>query len=301
MIKAVKIINYLGESKKLVLNCPEESGFAVTDITGLGPSKSNIYTTEVITTDGAIYNGARTEARNIVLSLLFLPFPDIENMRHESYKYFPLKKKVGLEIETDNRVCETYGYVESNEPDIFSKKETAQISIICPDPYLYSVESSITIFYGIEHLFEFPFMNDSLSENLILMGSIREKFEQSVFYNGDAEVGIILTLHALGDVSNITIFNVHTRETMRIDTDKIKKLTGAGMGTGDDVIINTIKGNKSMVLLRNGQYTNILNCLDKESDWFELAKGYNLFGIIAESGMSNLVFKIENRIAYEGV
>lgn len=301
MIKAVEITNYLGESKRLVLDCPEESGLAVTDITGLGPSKSNIYTTEVITTDGAIYNGARTEARNIVFSLRFLPFPDIESTRHESYKYFPLKKRVGLVIETDSRICETYGYVESNEPDIFSKKEISQISIICPDPYLYSVESSITIFYGIEHLFEFPFFNDSLSEKLILMGVIREKFEQSVFYNGDAEVGIVLTLHALGDVSNITIYNIHTRETMMIDTDKLQQLTGAGMGAGDDVIITTIKGEKSMVLLRDGHYTNILNCMNKASDWFELAKGYNLFGLIAESGMSNLVFTIENRIAYEGV
>lgn len=300
MIKAVTAINYLGESKRLVLNCPEESGFAVTDITGLGPVKADIYKTEVVTNDGGLYNGARAGMRNVVLSLLFMP-PDIESARHESYRYFPLKKRVELIVETDSRICETYGYVETNEPDIFSKDEATQISIICPDAYLYSTESSITVFYGVEHLFEFPFSNESLSERLIVMGLIREKFEQVVFYDGEAEVGMVLTLHAIGKASNVTIHNIHTRESMKINTDKIRELTGSGIVAGDDVIITTIRGKRSMVLLRNGYYTNILNCLDKESDWFELAKGYNLFGLVAESGMSNLVFTVRNSIAYEGV
>ena len=150
MIRAVTVTNYLGESKRFELAFPEESGFAVQSISGLGPSKADINTTEISTNDGSLYNSARVNSRNIVMSLKLMFNPQIEDTRHNSYKYFPIKKRVTLLIETDNRICETYGYVESNEPDIFSSDETTQISIVCPDPYFYSAGpdgTNTTIFY----------------------------------------------------------------------------------------------------------------------------------------------------------
>lgn len=128
---------------------------------------------------------------------------------------------------------------------------------------------------GVEPLFEFAFSNESLTESLIEFGEIKNETEQTVYYSGDAEIGVVITIHAIGNVRNITIYNTGTREVMRIDTDKLKQLTGSGMVAGDEIIISTIKGDKSITLLRNGIYTNILNCLDKDSDWFQLSKGDN--------------------------
>lgn len=88
---------------------------------------------------------------------------------------------------------------------------------------------------------------------------------------------------------------------MRIDTDKLEAYTGSGIVAGDDIVICTVKGNKSITLIRGGKSTNILNCLEKNADWFQLAKGDNIFAYTAQSGGSNLQFKIENRIVYEGV
>ena len=62
-------------------------------------------------------------------------------------------------IETDNRQAEIEGYVESNDPTIFSKDEGSDISIVCPNPFFYSAGKdgiNTTIFYGVEALFEFP-------------------------------------------------------------------------------------------------------------------------------------------------
>lgn len=132
MIRAVTVTNYLGESKRFELAFPEKSGFAVQSISGLGPSKADINTTEISTNDGSLYNSARVNSRNIVMSLKLMFNPQIEDTRQDSYKYFPIKKRVTLLIETDNRICETYGYVESNEPGLFSSGETTQISIVCP-------------------------------------------------------------------------------------------------------------------------------------------------------------------------
>ena len=88
---------------------------------------------------------------------------------------------------------------------------------------------------------------------------------------------------------------------MNINTDRLTELTGSGFMAADDIIINTTKGYKSIMLLRNGVYTNILNCLEKNSDWFTLVKGENVLAYTAETGDFNLQVKIENQTIYEGV
>lgn len=303
MIHQVAVINYLGETKLFELRNPEKSGFAIMNMGGLGPPAATVNMTDMVTSDGSIFNSARIQNRNITLQLRFMD-PNVEVNRHETYKYFPLKKRVDLVIWTDERVCATYGYVETNEPDIFNQYEGTNISIICPDPFFYSAGDdgvNTTIFYSVEPEFEFPFSNDSLTEKLLNMGTILNLTERTVYYDGDGEIGVTIRMHALGDVSMITIYNTGTREVMRIDTNKLRDLTGHGMIKGDDIIISTVRGDKYIRLLRNGLYTNILNVLDKDSDWFQLAKGDNIFAYTAEEGLSDLQFKIENRSLYEGV
>lgn len=301
MIKVLTVTNYLGDSIRIELARPELSGFAITSITGLGPGKAVINTTDFSTTDGGIYSSSRLPVRNIVISLQYLWKNSIEDTRQLSYKYFPLKRKVTLGIETDNRNVEISGYVESNDPTIFSDAEGADISIICPDPLFYSLESSLTVFSGIEPMFEFPFYNDSLSENLLVMSEILSVAEKVIVYEGDAEVGVTITIHAIGEARNITIYNTETREFMRINTDKLETYTGSGIIAGDDIIICTVTGRKTITLLRDGKTINVLNCLEKESQWFKLSKGDNVFAYTAEEGSNNLQFSIENSVVYEGI
>lgn len=304
MIKAVTVTNYLGESMTLDLMRPELSGFGVLEIKGLGPVKADINTTTVASSDGDIFNSARLGSRNIVLSLNFMFAPTIEDTRLKSYKYFPIKKPLTLLFETDSRTASIKGVVETNEPDIFSEQSGTSISIVCPDPYFYSAGpdgTQETIFSGIESVFEFEFENNSLIEDLIEFGDIENLTEQTVHYTGDAETGIVINIHALGEVRNLSIFNLQTREAMKIDTERLKTLTGSYLMAGDEVTITTIKGSKTIYLLRNGVLTNILNCLDRAADWFQLTKGDNLFTYTAEYGSSNLQFRILNKVVYEGV
>lgn len=282
---------------------PSRVGYHIGDFFGLGFVNA-IGTYAVKAYNASLFNSSRMPSRNIVISLAYMWKDSIEDVRQLSYKYFPIKKKLTMLIETDNRQAEIEGYVESNDPTIFSKDESSDISIVCPNPFFYSAGKdglNTTIFYGVEALFEFPFSNESLQDPLLEMGEIKNETEQVVAYNGDAEIGVTITIHAIGEASNITIYNTGTREVMRIDTDKLEKFTGSGIIAGDEIIICTVKGNKSITLLRNGKTTNILNCLDKNADWFQLAKGDNIFAYTAEYGSTNLQFKIENRIVYEGV
>ena len=303
MIKSITVTNYLGDSLKMELARPEKSGFIVRSISGLGPGKADINTTEVSTNDGGLFNSARLPSRNIVISLKYLWQNSIEEARHKSYTYFPLKKKVKLLIETDRRSATIEGYVESNDPNIFSKSEGTDISIICPNPLFYSAEGdhSEVVFSGVEPAFEFPFSNESTTENLMEFSIVHTTVEQLVNYTGDADIGVTITITAIGEASNIAIYNTGTRETMRLDTGKIKDITGSGINSGDEIVICTVKGRKSITLTRNGVTTNILNCLDKASDWFSITRGENIFAYTAESGSTNLMFKINHQVVYEGV
>lgn len=301
MINKITVTNYLNESLELELKHPEKSGLLVQDITGLGPGKANINSTEMATMDGSIYNSSKLGSRNIVFTFKLLGSPTIELTRQKTYKYFPIKKLVTILFETDERICQISGYVESNDPVMFSNQTSTQISIICTDPYFYSLEPNETIFSGVEPNFTFPFSNESTSEKLINVGDIIINQEQTVYYDGEGEVGIVINIHALGEFTNLSIYNYKTQETMIIDTNKLETLTGSPILPGDDIIISTVKGNKYAILLRNGVYTNILNCIDRNSNWFVLTKGDNLFIYTVSTGNTNIQFRIQNKIVYEGI
>lgn len=304
MIKSVTITNHLDESIKLDLFNPEESGFIIKNIDGLGPVKANINFKELATNDGAIDNSARLSSRNIVMSLQFIESPTIEETRLKSYKYFPIKRNIKFLIETDNRICETIGRVEANVPTIFSNAEGCQISILCSNPYFYSAGengANQTIFYGTDPLFEFPFSNESLTEDLIEFGSIENRTEGTIYYDGDAEIGITIRIHAVGEAAGLVIYNTKTREIMRINDDKLKSLIGSGIQAGDEITITTSRGEKGIYMLRSGVTINILNSLEKPIKWFQLSKGDNTFAYTASAGLTNLQFRIENKVIYEGV
>lgn len=305
MIKSVTAVNYLGDELKMELANPNSSGLIVRNIQGIGPGKTDLRITEVSTTDGGRFNSARTGTRNIVLQLEFLWTPTIEDTRLLTYKFFQLKKPVQLIFETDTRSYSIDGYTESNEPDIFSENESTSVSIICPYPYffLYDTTGGInrTDFALTESLFEFPFENNSNSENLIEMSSIERFTARNIPYYGDADIGFTMHIYATGDATDIIVYNPRTNENLRIDTNKLERYTGKAFGKGDEITICTVHGQKSITLLRSGVETNILNCLNRNADWIQLHMGDNIISYSAATGMDHLRFTVENKVIYEGI
>jgi hypothetical protein len=125
------------------------------------------------------------------------------------------------------------------------------------------------------------------------MGAVTNQQEANVIYKGDANIGVTMAFYARGDVSNISIYNMVTREEMYLDIELID---------GDELFVSTNKGSKSITLFRDGVYFNALVALDiNNSVWFQLSKGDNLFSYAAEEGLEYLQLKIMNRVLYEGV
>lgn len=319
MIKAITVTNHLNESIVLELMRPEDSGFIVLGVEGLGPVKAQVNLTEMAGLDGGVYNSARASSRNIVFRLGFLeylsfsqggpspsegpevptPGMSIEDRRQQCYKYFPLKRRIKVQIETDNRTAETYGYVESNEPDIFSKEEGAIISVLCPRSYLYGTMGEDTTFGFVDPLFQFPF-SSTLAPQLNF-GTITLSTEQSILYDGDAEVGIVITITATGAAAGVSISELGTLNFISIDSTKLIAITGFGIMAGDVITISTVAGDKYARLLRGATTYNIINALGPNPYWFKLQKGDNIYTYNATSGLTNLQFSIQNEVAYEGI
>jgi len=313
MIKSLEVINYLGDNLVLELRAPEKTGLYIKTITGIGPGKATINTTDLASSDGGIYNSARSEIRNIVLTIGFLEGPidgvykTIEDLRQKTYAYFPKKRFVRLIFHTDNRDLYADGYVESNEPEIFSQEETTQISIICPDPNVYNaVGSSVVDFSSVNSLFEFPFENNSLTDNEIEFGSIEPLTNKILKYEGEVETGMTLYIHPGQALTGFSFSNYETGETIAIDDSKIVAITGRGILARDSIEICTVRGQKYATLTRSGLSYNIINALkgdgsNKRPDWIQLYKGDNIFTYSATTGSNNLSVLIYYRIAYEGV
>lgn len=316
MIKSIIVTNHLGESLELELANPYETGFAIKSIDGIGPVKANVNTTSITSGDGSSFNSARLEERNITMKLSFMFATSAEEARHKSYQYFPVKKWITLEFVTDTRRLKATGVVESNDPNIFDKDEGCSISIICPDPNFYSSGSgskNITNFTELDTLFEFPIEDGGLEitsaedpDNAtgypsLEFGSINSLKQNFITYEGDTDIGLTIIIHAIGDVVNPVINDNTTQEIIKIDTTKLETLTGSGMITGDTITISTVRGSKSVTLLREGKETNILNCIAKNTSWFQLSNGNNVFSYSADSGYENIRLTLENTVVYGGI
>ena len=231
MIKSVTAVNFKGESIKMDLFHPESSGFIIIKIDGIGPGKATVTKNDSKVYDGGTITSARLPSRNIKMEIQFLWVNSIEDVRHKSYKYFPLKKPITLIFETDTRTVEIEGVVESNEPDIFSSEESTNISIICPDPYFYASGEnarSRTEFSGINPLFEIPsdigYSNESLTEALTEISALYVQSERGIINYGEVDIGVVISIKPLAIVKGIlTISNVTLGQNMSFDLNKINK------------------------------------------------------------------------------
>lgn len=261
--------------------------YTITEITGLNPPSANINTSANANFDGSFFKSSRLNERNIVISLAIEG--NAEDNRNELYKYIINKKKCRIIYTNGLHNVYIEGYVETFEISMFNEKETAQISVVCPNPYFKKTESSYVEFVSAIPLFEFPFSIAAAGIEFSRLSLGEEK----VLYNaGNAETGMIIEFSAIGQTSNPTLYNVETGKMMKVYLE---------MDTGDILRINTIKGEKSITKVIDGVETNAINLMDKDSDWLQLESGDNILLYTADYLPLNLVCTLIYRELFEGV
>lgn len=269
------------------LNFVQNEKYSITSITGLGTPDATINTINTGYFDGERFNSSKLGMRNIVMTISILG--DIETNRINLYKVFKSKEWIKFNYKNGLRDVYIEGYVESAPIDLFTQNQEIQISILCPDPYFKAAQEIVEDIGVIINKFYFPF---AIEEAGITFSEYDDILEKIVVNNGDTTKGIIMELKVTGDVKNPKIFNRETAEFLGLNIDLVE---------GDLVTITTIKGSKSVYLLRNGATTNIFNTLMKDITWLQLEPGDNVFTYEAEEGAEFLNIIIRHIDNFEGV
>ena len=279
----LKVKNDKGE----VLNLSTSPNYNVYKITGLQPPTVSINSSVNATSDGSTVNSLRAGTRNIVLYMTLEG--EVEKSRINLYRYFPLKRNITLYFKNGSRDVCIEAYVEVIECDLFTNKQIAQISLLCPQPYFKAVDDIVSYFSDISSLFEFPF---SVPAQGVEISSITRNLRKSIINTGDVESGLIIDLYAVGEVVNPIIYDVFKRTHIKLMFTLI---------AGDHIVINTNAGAKSITLIRGGITSNIMGYMYPDSSWLTLEAGDNVFTTDCERGADNLQLTFTASILYGGV
>lgn len=282
----------------------QTSGILITSITGIGPVKASINIAQYASNDGGVYKSSRTSERNIVISFK-LYGTNIELTRDLIYRFLQVKSKIKFAIKTDYRDVIIDGYVESCEPNIFSKEEDIQVSILCPSPYFIGDKIVRTTNDNAQKIFKFPFMNPSLIEDEILFGMNNNDDTFRINYDGDIPSGIKMTI-LLGNKSlkNLTIYINDGLEYITIEPSGLSKIDnslGNKFIPNDIIFLDTNKGSKSASLLRNNKTYNIISLLPKFPKWINLVHGNNILYILEDDEPVDIYYEVESYNLYSGV
>lgn len=267
-----------------------ERKYQIINISGLTPPSARINTADVVGMDGATFNSSKLNTRNIVITIRING--NVEENRQELYQYFRTKEYCKIYYQNRNRDVYIEGYVETFEGEIFSKSETMQISIICTNPYFKDTEIIIDDLTKVINRFIFPF-NINLTEPIVI-----SELEISKVTNiqniSESETGFIAEALFLGAANRLEIKNISTGETFIINYEFLKN---------DRLFINTNKGSKLVILIRDGVERNIISAIERGTTFFQLRIGDNYFSYLLDNGerdnLISLQFKHYN--IYRGV
>lgn len=281
------IENIKGEQLELTNN---ENKYQVHKVTGHTPPSASLSFSENIN-HGDKFTHSHVGRRNIVINLAING--DVEENRNELYQYLQTGEYVKVYLKTYTKSVWTEGYVETIEPDNYEMKTTCQISILCPDPWLKSLDEIISEMNTVKSLFYFPFgivepIPFSEFESIQILNLINQ---------GNIKSGMTIEIYARGQITNPIIYNRETREYIGLGSEDRPYTLQAK----DRIIITTHNDNKKIKLIRNAVETNIFNYLREGSTFLNLNVGDNIFTYSADSGNEYIDINFRYYANYEGV
>lgn len=267
----VSIENSRGQSLQLTGN---EQNYQILDIDGLNPPQAQVNLTNIAGMDGAKFNSAKLQTRNLVITVKING--NAEANRIQLYQYFPTKEEVTFYYSNSSRDVFIKGYVNSCEVNPFSQDEQMQISIICPSPYFKAIDEIVTDISNITGLFEFPFSinaNEPIPISVYAVNKVT-----NVINPADIPTGVIIQIEVIDDFDEILIRNTETGDQIELNYE---------FEAGDRVTINTNSGEKSIRLLRDGVSSNIFGALASGSVFLQLSSGDNFLAYQVDNGAND--------------
>lgn len=278
----LKIENRFGD----VLELTHNKNYVVSSVEGLNPPKAKINLSDVVGMSGSLFNSSKTEMRNIVLTVL--PQIPVEKNRLALYKYAQTSQWCKIYYSNGSLDVQIEGYVETVEGSLFKRPQSIQISILCPQPYFEDLNEIFNDISSLLANFEFPFAIESEG---IEFSYINHDMLSTVVNHGDVETGLSIYITARGDVVNPVIYDNYGGK-FAIDVT---------LSEGEQIVINTNSGKRSVKLIRGVGEENIINKVQSNPKWFTLYPGENIFSYDAESGVDFMSIVFRHRTKYGGV
>lgn len=258
-------------------------------VDGLNPVSAEYSSSKGANYDGERMTSARLSIRTLTLRIKVLE--PVDENRHSLHSFFMSKKKVRVYYYSPNLNAYIDGFVEGVSDQQFYRDDLIVISIRCFSPYFVETSKSITSYNTVSYGFHFPF-NITM---LVPFGGLSSTDHQSVLNKGTEDVGCTIRIKAIGgDVVNPVIYNQTTDKRMHI------KVT---INSNDELLIKTAVGEKSILYIDDVALdkTNMIDSLDRTSDWITLVSGDNVIYVNAESGVKYMQVIVENETLYNGV
>ena len=269
------------------LNLTQNPDYVITNIDGLHPPDAIINMMERAGHDGALFNSAKVNYRQLILDIS-INSNACEN-RNNLYRFFQSARPVRLIYNNELRGVYIDGYVQNAPIGFFQPKQTIQITIICPDPFWHSTVNVEGMTDGMESLFEFPF---SIPEGGIPFSEYYGGNAAHIWNPGTVESGIIIEIRATGAATNPRIYHQNTDTYFRVNTS---------LQSGDVLIIDTRPDHKKIQRVRSGATANLIASRDLGSTWLVMDSGENVYILSAASGVGNLTCLISSVTNIEGV
>lgn len=139
MIKKIKVVNSYGEELVMTLSEPQESGYAITNVSGLEPTQVDVKQTQTVSGLRYKYNFGFHKFREINVQIVYFEWNDllmdVETLRDRLYRYFKTNDLVTLYFERDYEQYAIQGYVSKHDSVVWSANCGATITVTCPDPW----------------------------------------------------------------------------------------------------------------------------------------------------------------------
>lgn len=275
------------DARGQVLKLTNNPLFKLTNADGLTTVTAELATSTVPTMDGDIVNSVQASPRDIVLDLS-IAGPSVESAKRAILKVIKPKQRCTLRMVQDGRELTIGGVVEQIDMPRFTSLAVMQVTIHCAQPFWEDAVESETEISEVLNLFYFTDYPDdelALTEEGAPFGEYDTNRTKAFVNDGDSEADLRISITALGDVTNPAIYNTKAQ------------FIGVNltMHAGDEVIITTGKGNKTVTL--NGQ--NRISSLMRGSTWLTLPTGEEELTIDSEDGTEgNMYFTVSYKRRY---
>lgn len=262
--------------------------FTLTGADGFTSTASSIAAVTVPAVDGDMITNIQAQPRSVVLYLRLKQSAGIDAAKKYILQYVKPKLTGTLQLTQDNgQNIQLQGVVEAIELPRFQQGCTMQITMHCSQPFWEDVDFVVQQISQIIDLHYFPIPEGGLAFPTagVPFGAYDNDLTRDFENAGDVETGMLITMVALGTVTNPQIYNTATGEFIGINDT----LQG-----NDEVIINTIKGQKTIT--KNG--VNIIDKIMPRSTFLQIGIGTNEFSIYADSGVDKIYFTLTFKQKY---